>query len=451
MGCRVPRTAWASAALLLVSSTAIWAQDSLNSSLHLTLRQAMGMAVTHHVQVQLALEQAQEATARAEEARAALRPAVGFNSYQMRQTQNLRAMGLALPGFPTLIGPFNTFDARVQFTQQILDLVHVHEASSAQTGVEVARLEAAAREQQIAGAAGLAYLAVQQSMESVKAAQANETLSQHLLQLTRDQLKSGLATGVDEVRAAASEAQVAYQLQQALGAAKDALTRLHRALGLPLDLPIELTDTLGVIPASSPDGGDAVDRALHQRPELQALEKTLEQRVTETEAAKAASYPTIGLIGAIGPSGVLPTQYDYRTYSYGIQMSVPLYQGGALVARQDQAESRRRQAELALKDGRHQVEEDVRLAEDSLNTSRAQVKAAQLRLDLAQRLMQQAQDRFVSGVADNLEMVDAQAGLAQARSDQIGALGALGMAQVNYDLALGQIAYETPTQPESLP
>ncbi len=428
---------------VLLQTAAIAAVAAPPSTLELSLRQAMGLAVTHHVQVRMAREQAGEASAQAEEVRAALRPNIGFSSYQLRQTQNLRAMGLNIPGLPIINGPFDTFDARVQFSQQIFDLMHQRQADSALTGVEIAHLNTQVQSQHVAGAAGLAYLAVQETGEMVKAAQANEVLSSHILQLTLDQEKAGLATGVDEVRARTAEAQNQYALHQAEGAAAEAGTRLRRALGIALGTSLVLTDPL-TLEAMPPEDPQAVAKALQQRPEVQALEKTVAQRTTDKAAAVAADYPTLGLVGAIGPSGVTPTQYDYRTYSYGVQLALPIYQGGALAARQDQAESRRRQAQLALRDGQQQVEEDVRLAQVSLVTARAQAEAADSRVDLAQRLLEQAQDRFASGIADNLELVDAQAGLAQARSDRIGSLGAWRMARINYDLALGQLTYDVP-------
>lgn len=407
--------------------------------LSLSLPQAMGWAVAHHLQMQRIREQAEEAAAHAAEVHAALLPSIGLSSYQLRQTQNLRAMGLSLPGLPIVNGPFDTFDARVQFSQQLFDMMHQDLSRSAQMGIDIAHLNTEVEAQQRAGAAGLAYIAVQQTQEAVNAATANTTLSQALLQLTQDQQTSGLATGVDRVRAEAALAQSEYQQQQALGLNAEAMTRLHRALGIALEVPLILTDSLQW--TATVVDQDAAQRATQQRPELRALEKTLAQRAAERDAARAASYPTVGLVGAIGPSGVLPAQYDYRTYSYGIQLALPLYQGGALTARQDQAESRLHQARLMLEDSRRQVKEDVRLAEVALNTQAAQLHAAEDHLKLVQRLLTQSRDRFISGVADNLELIDAQAQLAAARSDQIAAQGALDMAHINFELATGTLSF----------
>ena len=188
----------------------------------------------------------------------------------------------------------------------------------------------------------------------------------------------------------------------------------------------------------------ALEAALQHRPELEALQQVIAQRSSERGAAAAANLPTVSLAGDVGPSGVTPAHNDYRTYSFGMQLSIPLLEGGAINARQDVAASRLRQAELELQDTNQQVEEDVRLALISLETSVDQVKTAATSLTLAERLLDQARDRFKTGVGDNLEVVDAQAMLAMARSTRIDALASYQMALINYQLSIGEMDYAAP-------
>lgn len=425
------------------------APDSTSGSaapetLRLSLRQAKAMAVERQVAVLSAREQTVESMARSDEALASFRPSVDFKTYQTRQTENLMAMGLNLPGFPTLIGPFDTFDARVRFTQRIFDLARLRELDASRHAVDAARLRADATAQQMAGAAALAYVESQRTQQAVTAALANHALSQNLLQLARDQQSAGLATGVDVVRAQTVHARNTLLLRQARSSASEADTRLHRALGLGMSVALELTDPLQNDAMPVPALPAAIDTALHKRPELQALEQVVTQRDTERKAANAASYPALSVGGDIGPSGVTPAHNDYRTYSFGVQLTMPLMEGGAITAREDAAASRMRQAELQLRDTMQQVEEDVRLAVIAIETSADQIATAEISLTLAERLLDQARDRFRNGVADNLEVVDAQATLASARSARIDALAAHQMAFINYEMAVGRLEYGQP-------
>ncbi|MDE2344370.1 MAG: TolC family protein [Betaproteobacteria bacterium] len=427
-----------------------WAQAVMPNAappaqvLRLSLSEAKALAAQHQTMALTAREQAIESEAHSSEVRAGYLPSVDFKTFQSRQTENLRAMGLNLPGFPTLIGPFDTFDARVRFTQRVFDLARLRDIDAARHAVEAARLHADAASQQAAGAAALAYVESLRAQEAVHAAMANYDLSQSLLMLARDQQSAGLATGVDVVRAETVHARNTLLLRQARQAASEADTRLHRALGVGMELPLQLTDSLKEETASPPALQPAIAMALHQRPELQALEAVVVERDTEHRAALAESYPSVSLAGDIGPSGVTPTHNDYRTYSFGVQLTMPLLEGGAINARQDAAASRMRQAQLELRDTMQQVEEDVRLAHIALETSLDQIKTAETSLTLADRLLDQSRDRFKEGVADNLELVDAQANLANARSARIDALAAHQMALINFELSIGRLEYARP-------
>lgn len=420
-----------------------WADAAL-SPMRLTLKSAKAMAVENQSAVLIAREQANESAAQERETHSALNPSLSFQSYQVRQTENLKAMGFNFPGLPYVIGPFDTFDARVYFTQQVFNLARARAVNAAEYAVKSTKLRADAIAQQVAGGAALAYVEFQRAQKAVAAAQANHDLSESLLKLARDQQSSGMATGVDVVRAESVHTRNELVLRQAKSDAIEADTRLHRALGISMDTPLELVDPLSEHGDVSTDLRQSVQTAMDHRPELQALEQAIEQKEMERKAVEAERYPSLGLVGNIGSSAVTPTHYDYRTYSYGVQFSMPIMDGGAIHAREDAAASRKRETELQLLDTRRQVEEDVRLSLTALNTSRDQVRTAEVGLQLAERLMTQARDRFSHGLADNLEVVDAEASLASARNQKIGALAAYNMAMINYQLATGQLDYSTP-------
>jgi outer membrane protein len=429
------------ALLALLAATFALADDTSPSVLKLTLRQAKALAVEHQVTILAAREQVRESAARTAEARSRFLPSVDLRAFQIRQTENLRAMGFDFPGFPTMIGPFDTFDARIRLTQRVFDMTSFHELSASHDALKASQLQADATAQQVAGAAAMAYVEALRAQQAVTAAEANYALSASLLKLAQDQQAAGTATGVDVVRAQNVHARNTLALRQARSAVNETDTRLHRALGMPMDTPLQLDDSLQDSSGEVPALASSLDQAVAHRPELMALREVIAQRENERKAAGAASYPSISLAGDIGPSGVTPTHNDYRTYSFGVQVTLPLLEGGAITAREDVASSRLKQAELQLRDTTQQVEEDVRLSLIALETSIEQVQTSETSLALAERLMQQAEDRFQTGVADNLEVVDAQANLASARSTHIDALASRKMALINYELATGSLDY----------
>ena len=137
-------------------------------------------------------------------------------------------------------------------------------------------------------------------------------------------------------------------------------------------------------------------------------------------------------------SGITPTNTDLPTRRAAIQLNVPIFNGGLTRGRLTVATSRERQAELELGSVRGQVEEDVRLALVTLRTAVAQVHAADESVRLAQRELEMAQDRFRAGVSDNLEVVNAQTALANARDAQVNALAQYNAARLNLAASVGR-------------
>src|SRR5204862_171429 len=81
-----------------------------------------------------------------------------------------------------------------------------------------------------------------------------------------------------------------------------------------------------------------------------------------------------------------------------------------------------RQEEIRTRDLGAQVELDVRLALDSLHSADSQVQTSRQGLTLAQSELEQAQRRYQAGVANSLEVTDAQTRLDRARDNQVDAL-----------------------------
>lgn len=411
-------------------------------TIHLTLDVAKTLAIQNQAQALLAQENYRQTIDRQKEAKAGWLPTIDFKSYQVRQTENLQAIGITIPGLPFVIGPFDTFDARVILTQNIFNMAQWYAVDAADYAVKASAFEAQSKNQMVATQAALSYVEAERTEKLLQSAKANVVLSENLLQLAQDQQKNGLATGVDVVRANAINTQNHLTLRQASGNATEADTKLHRALGLPMDAVLVLSpshwDNLTL-----PILMEAINHGLEQRPDLLALGEALHQKAAIQDSVQAQSLPTVGLVGNIGSSGVTPSQYDYRTYSYGLQLSVPIFEGGAMQARADEAASQKRSAELTWRDTQQQVEEDIRLAWNDWEIAQDQIKTAIVGLSLAEQLMTQTQDQFQNGVADGLALVSAEANLAAARAIKINAEASLAWAWINFQMATGEITFSS--------
>jgi outer membrane protein TolC len=292
--------------------------------------------------------------------------------------------------------------------------------------------------EQVATATALAYLESMRADSSVAAAQANVTLAQTLLTLAQDQRDAGIATGVDVTRAETRLAQEQVRLSRAQTDSEEALLQLQRIVGLPLGSNLSLTDSLHFVVETLPTIETAVGQAEDTRAEVRVARAQVSETDYQKRAARAEQLPSLEFLGDYGVSGITPVTSALPTRRYAIQLNVPIFNGGLTRGRIQVASSRETQAELQLASIRGQVEADVRLAFSGLRTTAETVRAADLAVTLAERELQMAQDRFRAGVGDNIEVVNAQAVLANARVDQVTALAVYNGARLNLAAALGR-------------
>ena len=421
----------------------------------LSLPEALAIGLDNNLTTLLAVERAAQARALRQQVRSFLLPNLTGMAYQQNRTLNLAAQGLAAgddnmqmpPGggggggmaspIPSFVGPFYTFDARLYFSQALLDIASLRQYKSTAASVEVADLNAQLAREQVATFVALAYLNAQRGALDLQAARADFVLAEALLVLAQKQHDAGIANGIDVVRAATRVSQQRLRVVQAEAAVAQDRIDLERAVGLPQGSATVLTDTLSARPVPVPTVAEALPAAQTTRLETRIAEQTIEQRVLEHHARAGARYPVISAAADYGQSASKPFKNDRATRTFGVTLSVPVFDGGYIRGRENEALSQQRQAELQLGNTRGQVEQDVRNALLAWNLAVAQVGNADEQLALAQRELDLAVQRFRAGVADNLEVLQAQAGLANARALRVQALAQYGAARLNFAAATG--------------
>ncbi|MFN8093558.1 MAG: TolC family protein [Vicinamibacteria bacterium] len=123
------------------------------------------------------------------------------------------------------------------------------------------------------------------------------------------------------------------------------------------------------------------------------------------------------------------------TVSGGVR--VPVFEGGRVSARVGEAEARAAEARARLADLRARVYYEVQSALLDLRAAEERVKVAENGVALARQQLEQSRDRFAAGVADNLEVVQAQEALAGAEESRIGSLYAHNVARFSLARAMG--------------
>jgi len=426
---------------ILAAPLAAHAQDTIPRTL--TLGGAARLAAQQSSAALTARYEAEQAGARADQQRAALLPSLAADATRGGNTFNTVTFGIPFPGFSptgTVIGPVNTLDLRATAQVPIFNFSSIKGWHSAQMSASASDAQAASAAQQAASAAAAAYLTTQRAAAQVDARRADSVLADSLLQIARSQINAGVGVALDLTRAEAQVASVQAQLIAARNERDRAELTLRRTLGLPLDAQLTLVDSLAALPIldTLPSEQQAVARAMQRRPDLVAIDRQLlatEQSVSTIQSERLPS------LAAFGNGGFLGGDMDHmlRTYTWGLQVSVPIFDGLRRSGRVQEQEARAKEIEEQRHDLREQIATQVRGALLDMNSARQQLDAARERLRLAEQEVAQAQERFRAGVAGNADVITASLDLNSSRNQVIDALTAYQSARVSLAQAQGAV------------
>ena len=354
---------------------------------------------------------------------------------------NLKALGfnLNIPGIsiPTIVGPFSVGDARAYLSQEIFNWSDIKNWKSASQSERASHYTYRSDRDLVVFTTGSAYLLVIADGATVTSTRAEVNTAQTLYHQDVDQNKAGVIASIDLLRA-----QVELQTQQQrLIAAENQLAidklALARVIGLPNGQEFRLTDSVPYAPL----GGVTLDQALQQaystRPDYLSAKAQVRAAELARQASSAENYPSLSTATDFGDIGSPNFGTSHETFDFAVTLNLPVFQGTRVRADELQTDSAlaRRRAELADLGGK--IDDQVRTAFFNLKSSSELVRVAESNLNLGNQTLAQAQDRFKAGVADNLEVVQAQESVAAANQSYISSLYSFNVAKISLAQAVG--------------
>lgn len=366
--------------------------------------------------------------------RAGLLPQVTFDA-QQRRTNSVSINSGVLS---STLG--NRFDGNLNATLQVLTPSKIAAASAARAGMRVAELDLAATQQSAYAAVANAYFGHLRNLARFEVLESNIERARVLLDLAQRQLAAGVATQIDVTRA---EAQLAVseqaRLQQQTALVQGELV-FKRLLDLPLDQPLALE----LFKVSRQVGiGDGAFRAAEDFDRRADWRRALEAVKQGELAVRAADYqrlPSVRFAGQYGYASEQAFDSDHRAQWFAsAALSFPVFDGRQIGANRQAARSLLRAQEIRQRDLRGQIGAEHRAAAQDAASRLAQIVVAEKNRDLAAEQLRLARLRYGQGVADNREVVEAQANLAQAADNLVEAiyrhqLSRVELARVNGDV-----------------
>ena len=443
---RIARRTISLAGALALAAAVTPAPAQQASPVRLSLGEAVAIAAERSAGVEVARMRADQADARVRQERADILPNLSAAALESGRTFNTASFGLDFKG-PNgesffdprgqVEGPVHTLDIRAHVTQPLLDLGAVQRIRAARSAADASDADTDAASELAAANAAAAYLRALRAEATVDARRADSTLARELLAIAEEQVRAGVGVALDVTRARAQAAQIRAQLIAAENDRSRATLDLQRALSLPVDSPIILTDSLtGLSMDVATDEARDIARALGARPELRAIDAQVESIERSAKSARMERFPTVSAFADDGPFAKNGGKY-LPTYTWGLQLSMPIFDGFRREARVEEQSARKREFDARRRDLRQQISLDVRGAEIDIASSREQLTAARERLSLAEQELAQARERFRAGVAGNADVVTASLALNAARTLVVDALSGFHSARIALARAQG--------------
>jgi outer membrane protein TolC len=368
---------------------------------------------------------------------AGLLPNLNARATDTLQQVNLATFGLSVPGFPTIVGPFNVVDVRAAVSAPVLDFQAINKWRSANQSVSAAQLGYRNARELVVIAVGLAYVQALASEARVDAVQAQLKTAETLYRQAVDQKNAGVVPAIDTLRA-----QVEMQAQQQrLVTTRNALDKqklqLARIIGLPVGQQYSLTQKIPLTPAPPLTLEQAIAQAERDRPDYAAAQALVRAAEYSTHAAESERLPRLGVNGDYGVIGRTFSN-AHGTFTAVGAVTIPIFQGGRIRGDIEQAQATLNQRKAEAEDLRGRIEYEVRSAFLDLNATAEQVRVATSTLDLANQTLAQAQDRFRAGVTNNLEVVQAQEAVANSNEVLIDSTLQFNLAKLELARSLGE-------------
>jgi len=406
---------------------------------HLTLTDAIDMAMRYNVGAVESAENARSARGQRLQSLSALLPQVSVGASRTRSQVDAASLGFTtVPGvpIPAVIGPFSYSTATAIASQNVLNIESIRRFQAARTAEQAAQLSHDDLLDVVTLTVGNAYLQIIDAASRIEATDAQVRNAQALYGQAVDALNAGTSSKIDVTRTSVQLHTEQFNLTVARNNEAIAKLNLARAIGLPLGQPFDLADSLPYADLDPQSVDDALRAAYDSRADFRAAQQTVESAQHQFEAARAQRYPTFAVNGDVGWQGAtLATSRNI--FSVQAAIAMPLFTGRRIEGEEMQAQSRLRQRQAERENLRGQIDYDVRTALLNLQAAKEQVAVARENVDLANENLARSQERFAAGVTDSVEVVQAQQSLSSANDQYFTGTYSHNLAKLQLARAIG--------------
>lgn len=415
----------------------------------LSVQDGVKLTLAHNKMLQQAMEERETARGANVSARSVYLPSVGVTGQYRRLDE---VSSFEIEGQELQLGDVDNYSVGLTVTQPI----YAGGAISAQ--VRVGRLLSLYADQTIRAA-------TQDVVYAAQAAYYNLLLSQHLVEIVEDDVRSatvhlqtvekrragGVVSDFDVLRAQVELSNYEADLLRARNAINISRANLIKTMGVSQDSDFVLSDEFVFTPVEiSMD--EAIEAAFTNRPDLYSQEIQIRRQREQLQVARSRYLPTVS--GYFTNTWAKPDPKSFAsptiewgdTWEAGLQGSWPIFDGFQREGTIIQEKARLRQAELGLVDLEETALNELTQTLLSVQNAAEFVQSQQLNLKRAAEGLRLAEVGYEQGINTQVELIDARAALTTARVNYYQAIHQHVEAKLAVRRAMGTIVEAGPPQ-----
>jgi outer membrane protein len=343
---------------------------------------------------------------------------------------------------PTAFSNYETRTTQLQISQPLYRGGRT-EAQTRQAidTVDATRAQTMATEETVFQAVAQGYLDTVRDQSLVEVALNNEEVLRKQLESTRDRFRVGEVTRTDVAQAESSLAQATAQRINAEGTLRVSEAEYTRAVGHPPGRLLQPRER-PVLPATLEE---TLQVAANNNPSVISAAFSEQAARANIDVVRGQLLPQVSLVGSLlrtyGPSATSAALENSREdiAAVTLQMTMPLYEGGAIYSATRQAEQTVGQRRSLVDDARRAATQTATQNWETLQAARAAIASFGTAVRAAQIALEGTQQEALVGTRTVLDVLIAEQQLFTTQSQLVTAQHDAALAEFNVAAACGRL------------
>ena len=336
-------------------------------------------------------------------------------------------------------GDYNNLSGSAVVSQPVFSgFSTVNSVKAADRAIKAAQNSLSNIEQNILLEASTAYLDVLQNRAIVELQKNNEELLLKKLEETKERFNVGEVTRTDVSQAEARHSQAISDRIASEGNLQASVATYIELIGKE---PTDLSEPVEMIKYLPSSYDEALNVALKNNYTIKEAQHIYASKGYEVYANTGALFPTVSLDGSIGRNKAEQGEIDTTTENaeWGVNLSIPLYAGGATRAKIRQSKYQKWQAQEGVLEAKRAVKASVLSAWEYMKSNESQLKAIEAQIEANTIALEGVQKEEALGNRTILDVLDSYQELLNSKVNDVKARRTYYVSAMNLLASMGKM------------